>query len=192
MAIATSMIHRSFRGAVGDFIFRNYNGKTIVSLRPVYKNETNTEARRQARGRFRDATHYASQAMQDTKQKAYYTQKARQLKLPNAYTAAITDYLRRAKVKAATRSAFAAKKDEVINIWVSKPAFKVSRVKAVLCNAHGAVLSEQDIVRRDDQHTFAFRCMDDYPDYAMLKVITDEPGSREYIITASEFMAVLG
>lgn len=91
MAKATSQLHRGFTGAIGDLIFRNYNGKTIVSLRPVYKNETNTEARKQARGRFRDATQHASHAMDNPKLKAYYTQKARQLKVPNAYTAAITD-----------------------------------------------------------------------------------------------------
>src|ERR1700760_1944957 len=95
MASATSPLHRGFRGGTGDFIFRNYNGKTVVSLRPVYRNETNTEARRKARDHFREATFFAQHAMESVEKKSYYAQKARQLKLPNAYTAAITDYLRR-------------------------------------------------------------------------------------------------
>src|SRR6201989_2341143 len=114
MAIATSTLHRGFKGATGDFLFRTYNGKTIVSPRPVYRNETNTEARRIARDRFREATFFASDAMQRMKEKVYYTQKARQLKLPNAYTAAITDYLRKARARAVTRSSFAARKGDVL------------------------------------------------------------------------------
>src|SRR6187551_2812823 len=120
MAVATGIINRNLRGAVGDLIFRNYNGKTVVSVRPVYKNETNTPARKQARGRFRDATDFATNAMESVKLKLYYTQKAKQLHLPNAYTAAITDYLRKAGVKALTRSSFSPKKGTVVNIVIIK------------------------------------------------------------------------
>ena len=62
---ATGQLHKGFSGAFGDLIFRQYNGKTVVSRRPVYKNETNTEARRKARGRFREATEFAGNAMAD-------------------------------------------------------------------------------------------------------------------------------
>jgi len=192
MAIATSLLHRGLKGAVGDFIFRNYNGKTVISVRPVYKNETNTEARKQARGRFRDATDFASYAMVIKKLKVYYTQKARQLKLPNAYTAAITDYLRKAKVVAATRSSFAAKRGEIINIKVTKSVFNVNNIKASLYNKAGKLLSEQSLVKASHQKLFDFKLTDDFPDYASMKITTEEPLSRTYVIAASDFIVVPG
>src|SRR6478736_4089505 len=143
--IATGSLHRGFKGAIGDLVFRNYYGKTVVSIRPVYKNETNTEARRIARGRFFDATQYASNAMEDPKQKVYYKQKAKQLKLPNAYTAALTDYLRKAKAAAVKPSSFAAKKGNVIHIKVTKGVFKINRITAKLYNHDGKILSEQQL-----------------------------------------------
>jgi hypothetical protein len=188
MAIATSMLHRSFKGAVGDFIFRTYNGKTVVSLRPVYKNETNTEARLKARNRFKEASVYASSAMESVKQKAYYTQKARQLKLPNAYTAAITDYLRKAKVGAVTRSAFAAKKGEVIKITVSKSVFKINQVRVVACSATGTVLADQLLTKSSSENIFKLSLTDDWPGFASLKITTDEPEHNEYTIAASNLV----
>jgi hypothetical protein len=188
MAIATSMLHRSFKGAIGDFIFRTYNGKTVVSLRPVYKNETNTEARFKARDRFRKATGYASNAMGNVKQKAYYTQKARQLKLPNAYTAALTDYLRRAKAGAITRSSFAAKKGDIIYIKASKSVFRINRIRVVACTTQGEVLTDQELTKANGQNLFQLQLMDDWLDFANLKVTTDEPGYKEYIIPLSEFL----
>jgi hypothetical protein len=187
MAVATSILHRTVRGAIGDLVFRQYNGKTVVSARPVYKNETNTEARRQLRGRFRDATMHASNAMEDPKKKAYYQQKARQLKLPNAYTAAITDYLRKAKVVAMTRSSFSAKKGDEVIIKLLKSAFKIGQIKVILCSQQGEVLSEQTLASSEViKHTFRFEFTDDFPDYGMLKVITDELGDHEYTIHKEE------
>ena len=191
MAVATSLLHRSLSGAVGDLIFRNYNGKTVVSVRPVYKNETNTEPRRKARGRFRDATSYASNAMENPKLKAYYQQKARQLKLPNAYTAAITEYLRRAKVVVTTRSTFAGKKGERINIRVSKSVFRVSSIKATLYNNQNDLLLEQNLSKHDSKKGFEFMLHDNIVNYAYLKISTDEPGPDiEYVVMASAFLKI--
>jgi len=184
--IATNLLHRGFTGAFGDFIFRNYNGKTVVSRRPVYKNETNTEKRRQARGRFSDATNFASIVLLDKKQKVYYTQKARQLKLPNAYTAAITDYLRKAKVTVITRSSFAAKKGDIIDIRMSKSVFKINSISVMVCDKDGKALSKQDLVKRDTQKKFTFKLTDNFPDYASMKIVSDEPLKNTYIINASE------
>jgi len=186
--IATGSLHRGFTGAIGDLIFRNYNGKTVVSIRPVYKNETNTEARRKARARFRDATQSASNAMDDPKQKAYYKQKAKQLKLPNAYTAALTDYLRKAKVGAAKPASFAAKKGNVIHIRVTKGVFKINRITAKLYNREGKILSEQQLTLSPGNKTFHFRFTDNFPDYGGFKIITDEPNKTEYNIRAQDFI----
>jgi hypothetical protein len=125
--------------------------------------------------------------MEDPKKKAYYQQKAQQLKLPNAYTAAITDYLRKAKVVAMTRSSFSAKKGDEVIIKLLKSAFKISQIKTILCNQHGEVLSEQTLTSSDRiKHTFLFEFTDDFSDYDTLKVITNELGDHEYTIHKEE------
>lgn len=188
MAIATSPLHRGFRGGTGDFIFRNYNGKTVVSLRPVYRNETNTEARRVARERFQEATFYAHDAMERVKERSYYTQKAKQLRLPNAYTAAITDYLRRAKARAITRSSFSARKGDVVYIGISKYPFRVSRTRVRSCNSRGETLAEQTLCKALDETRFPpFVFEDDVPGFAGLRITTDEPYGKEYVIPLSDF-----
>jgi hypothetical protein len=187
MAIATSMLHRGFRGATGDFLFRTYNGKTVVSPRPVYRNETNTEARRKTRDHFREATFYAHHAMENPKQRSYYQQKSKQLKLPNAYTAAITDYLRRAKVKALTRSSFAARKGDVIFIRASKYPFMVNRLRVRAYTSQGDILAEHTLHRACDERGVLLTLLDDWPDFAWLKIVTDEPGYRkEYVLGLSD------
>lgn len=190
MAIATSLLHQTLRGAVGDLIFRNYNGKTVVSMRPVYKNQSNTEKRRHARGKFREATVFASEAMLDKKLKAYYLQKAKQLKLPNAYTAAITDFLRKAKVTVVSRSGFAAKKNEVVRLIVRKSVFRISRIMVVLYNSAGVAVREDSLSRTDYQRNFAYEFKDDVPDFGWMKIVTDEPENREYIIKSADFKVV--
>lgn len=190
MAITTGTLTRNLRGSVGDLIFRNYNGKTVVSPRPVYKNESNTPARKQARGHFRDATWFARVAMRDARQKLYYQQKAKQLKLPNAYTAAITDYLRKAKVLASTRSSFSPKKGAVVNIIVSK-AFKVEKANAILLDKKGHILSQQDLtVTNAQKNAFKYTFSDDFPDCVTLKIVTSEPCGTAYNINVSEFIVV--
>jgi hypothetical protein len=187
MAIATSSLHRGFRGATGDFLFRNYNGKTVVSLRPVYRNETNTEARRKARDLFRETTFYAHDAMERVKERSYYEQKAKQLKLPNAYTAAITDYLRKAKARALTRSSFAAKKGDVIYIRMSKSVFRVNRLLVRSCNAEGSTLAEQVLCSMNDRNLFRLSLADDLPGFASLMIATDEPGEKvTYVVRLEE------
>lgn len=192
MAIATGTITRNLRGAFGDFLFRNYNGKTVVSPLPVYKNETNTPARKQARGNFREATYFARTAMRNAKLQAYYAQKAKQLKLPNAYTAAITDYLRKAKVTAFTRSSFSPKKGAVININIDKKAFKVNNIKVLLCKENGDSLPVQNLQAVNVQKgLFKYTLHDDLPDCALLKITTDEPRDNTlYSIKTSEFRVV--
>ena len=190
MAITTGTLTRNLRGTVGDLIFRNYNGKTVVSPRPVYKNESNTPGRKQARGHFREATWFARIAMRDAKQKLYYKQKAKQLKLPNAYTAAITDYLRKAKVLVSTRSSFSPKKGAAINIIVSK-AFKVDKANAILLNEKGDILSQQSLpVVNAQKNAFKYTFTDNFPDCVALKIVTGEPCSMAYTVNVSEFIVV--
>src|SRR5688500_11626992 len=89
---------KGFSGSVGKVVFRMYRGKTYMAQRPS-KQKKESEGQRNTRDKFKLATQYAKQMMKDPERKAYYAKKAKMLALPNAYTAAITDYMRKPKVQ---------------------------------------------------------------------------------------------
>ncbi|MBT1705710.1 hypothetical protein, partial [Chryseosolibacter indicus] len=86
------------------FVFKQLRGKTVVARRA--KPTTKESAlQRGNRDRFRNATAYAKAMMLIAERKAYYWKRAKKLKLPNAYTAAIADYMRKPKIEELTINA---------------------------------------------------------------------------------------
>jgi len=124
--IANNVLTRGFRGMFGtDIVFKTMRGKTFVSppaRKPDKKKES--EAQRNTRSTFRDATHWAQHILEDPERKAYYQKRARVLKLPNAYTAAITDYMRKARAKKSQLR-------ETVTCMVNKPGFTLKKVRVV-------------------------------------------------------------
>ncbi|MEO8474666.1 MAG: hypothetical protein ABI477_20875, partial [Chryseolinea sp.] len=80
------------RGRVGEFVCRQVNGVTIVSRRPK-KPTSQTEGQCKTRQRFHQATEFAKSEMMNADRKAYYKLIAQKKGLPNAYTAAIKEYM---------------------------------------------------------------------------------------------------
>jgi len=96
--VKNNPIINGISGKLGDsIVFKQVRGKTIMCNRPP-KPLTQSEPQKETRNRFRKASEWAKNILLDAEQKAYYQKKARKLKLPNAYTAAIADYMRSAKV----------------------------------------------------------------------------------------------
>jgi hypothetical protein len=83
-----------FSGMLGNaIVFRNLRGKTVVAQRPAPPKKQ-SEQQKANRTKFKEATEWARQVLTDPQRKEYYQKKAKKLNLPNAYTAAITDYMR--------------------------------------------------------------------------------------------------
>lgn len=81
-------------GTIGkDLVFRTVNGETIVSQKPVFNPKKTTRAQKQTRSRFAQASLFAKKVTRDPLKKEYYKKMAMDLKLPNAYTAAIKEYM---------------------------------------------------------------------------------------------------
>jgi hypothetical protein len=100
--VNTNPLVNGLSGMLGNtLVFKNYYGKTIVASRPRSPKKQ-SESQKANRSKFRDATLWARAELRDPARKTYYQKKARQLKLPNAYTAAITDYMRKPTVTKAT------------------------------------------------------------------------------------------
>src|SRR6188768_2858564 len=89
-------------GMIGRHVFKQVRGKTIMCQRPP-KPLKQSDQQKENRDRFRKASQWAKTILLEPDKKAYYQKKAHKLKLPNAYTAAIADYMRSAKVMQVNR-----------------------------------------------------------------------------------------
>lgn len=182
-----SLIH-GIRGNMGGLIFRQMNGKTVVSVKPSAPRKQ-SETQKQNRDKFRKASHWAKHILRtQPEKKSYYQHIAKKLNLPNDYTAAICEYMRKAKPKVISRSSFVATKNNLLHIQVPKAAFKIRRITAILSDTQGATLAEQTIMKYDREKQFHFKWTDDFPDAAFLTVITDEPGYRSYKISIADIV----
>jgi hypothetical protein len=77
----------------GTLVFKMLRGKTIVTSRPRPP-KIESEQQRQNRAKFKQGAMWAKMVLLDEQKKIYYNEKAKKLGLPNAYTAAVADYMR--------------------------------------------------------------------------------------------------
>jgi hypothetical protein len=92
-----------------------------------------TEEQRKNRDRFRNAAFFAKACMLDPQKKAYYRAQARKLALPNAYTAALTDFMRKPAVDAVNR------KGQRIMVRAGKNGFPLASVNVVVTDSSNNV-----------------------------------------------------
>jgi len=127
-AVRTNPIVNGLSGMLGGMVFKNLRGKTFVSKSPQPPQRQSVQQKAN-RSKFRDASEWAKKVVLDADKKAYYQKKAKKLKLPNAYTAAITDYMRKPKLNTFTNH------DKSVTCYVEKKNFSLKKVEAVLRNA---------------------------------------------------------
>jgi hypothetical protein len=139
--VKSNDITEGLSGRLGKLIFRTYKGKTYVARRSS-KPKKESEGQRNTRSKFKLATQYAKQMMADAERKAYYTDKAKELALPNAYTAAITDYMRKPEIRSIDASKYDGKPENHITILASKKDFKLDRVSVVVTSPDDVVLEQ--------------------------------------------------
>jgi hypothetical protein len=139
--VSSNPLITGWSGKFGDtLVFRTLRGKTFVSATPRKPDKRKeSDAQRKTRSTFKEAAAWARHVLQDPEKKTYYRFRAKALKLPNAYTAAITDYMRKPKVLKMTEA-----NREVIT--VSKPGFAMTSVRVV--DSEGA--QRPTVVRRAD------------------------------------------
>lgn len=137
MVIKDNIVTEGLSGMLGGvMVFRQVRGKTVVSNRPR-KPAKQSELQRENRVRFRAASAYAKEAMRDPEKKERYTIRARKLNLPNAYTAALTDYLRKPVVSTVKCSGRA---KDFVTINASKKGFALASVEVTMTDAQGTPL----------------------------------------------------
>jgi len=155
--MATITSNDLIEGISGKFgntmVFRTMRGKTFVSPVPRKPNKKKeSAAQRNTRTTFQKAAEWAQIILLDPERKTYYQQRAKALNLPNAYTAAITDYMRKAKVDKVQWG-------DTTQYTISKPGFAVNEVKVhpaeTTEEAKVSVLQDKDtwIVRHTTHNT---------------------------------------
>jgi hypothetical protein len=124
----------------GVVVFRTWNGKTFMYNRPK-KPTKQSELQKDNRNRFRMATSYAKSMMANPEKKAEYKERAKQLNLPNAYTAAIAEYLRKPEIQE-IEVVTSSEKIEEIKIAASKKGFDLETVTVSIENQEGRVIEK--------------------------------------------------
>ena len=99
--VANNDLTRGLRGRIGKWlVFRVVRGKTIASRAPRKPDpRKQSAAQRLTRSTFRDASAWAVRILLDPAKKQYYADVAKAQALPNAYTAAVRDYMREVAAK---------------------------------------------------------------------------------------------
>ena len=99
--VANNDLTRGLRGRIGKWlVFRVVRGKTIASHAPGKPDpRKQSAAQRQTRSTFREASAWAVRILLDPAKKQYYSDMAKAQALPNAYTAAVREYMREVAAK---------------------------------------------------------------------------------------------
>jgi hypothetical protein len=140
MAFTNNPVLQGARGRVGALVFRQFRGRTVVSARPKPDKSLPSAAKQATRANFRDAAAYSQKCMKVPDLKAYYLERAQTLGLPNAYTAALTDYMRKGSIESVDRSGYTGKANEAIGVTVRKKGFSVKEVTVSLTTNAGMLI----------------------------------------------------
>ena len=128
--VKNNVIIEGVSGKIGNHVFKQVRGKTII-CNPAPKPQKQSEPQKETRDRFRKASEWAKNILLDADQKTYYLKKAKKLKLPNAYTAAIADYMRSAKVMEVNQY------DDKTTFVIHKKGFDVNKIDVVVSKDSG-------------------------------------------------------
>jgi hypothetical protein len=123
----------------GQIVFRSWNGKTFVYKSPR-KPTKQSAIQRENRSKFRRATAFAKNMMKDPVKKAEYQEIAKSIKLPNAYTAAITEYMRKPEILDVGVASTTDTKATEVKVITRKKGFKIQQVEIIVLGKSGNVL----------------------------------------------------
>jgi hypothetical protein len=129
-------------GMIGNtIVFRSWNGKTYMYNRPSKPTKA-SPLQKENRTKFSRAVAFSRKMMADPVKKAEYQEIAKQQNLPNAYTAAVTEYMRKPEIHEVDASGYSGKADQEIKIAARKKGFELQEVVVVLLDKNGTVIEE--------------------------------------------------
>jgi hypothetical protein len=136
--LAANPLVQGARGSFGTLVLRQVRGKTVLSAKPNMPSaEKQSELQKLNRDKFKMASLYAKRMMRDDVMKAFYWKRAKKLKLPNAYTAAIKDYMCKTRVSAIDLKRYTGKVGGSVTVYASKEHSSVSEVFVTVMTKEG-------------------------------------------------------
>jgi hypothetical protein len=169
--VQNNLVTKGFSGSFGSIVFKQLRGKTIITSKPskVVKQST---LQRENRTRFKAASAWAKAQMLDTDKKAYYVRKAKKLKLPNAYTAAVCDYMRKGKIQDIDTRQYKGNAGDAIRLKIRKKDFAVHQVEVTLYDAEGVVVESGVAIRKDHENFL----------YKVTETVLDKKAARVNVV----------
>lgn len=125
------------RGQLGDLVFREVNGNTILSRKPVITGEP-TLGQTAQRERFKDAVAYGRYAMADATNRAFYEGIADSRKVP-VFSLTVADYLNAPEIESVGIADYSGQTGDPIQI-VARDDFGVTNVQVTISNQQGEPL----------------------------------------------------
>jgi hypothetical protein len=125
----------------GTVVFRSWNGKTFMYNRPK-KPTKESPVQKENRLKFKMASNFAKQMMKEPLKKEEYKQIAKNLNLPNAYTAAVTEYMRKPEIREVDLESYSGEANEEIKVSARKKGFEIEVVEVIIVNDKGQVVEQ--------------------------------------------------
>jgi hypothetical protein len=124
-------------GMIGKtVVFRSWNGKTYMYNRPS-KPKKQSALQKENRTKFSRAVAFSRKMMAIPEKKAEYAAVAKRENLPNAYTAAVTEYMRKPEIVDIDTS-----NTDEIKVVAKKKGFEIQEVEVIMIDESGVVVDE--------------------------------------------------
>jgi len=125
-------------GQIGDLLFRQVGGETIIGLKPDFSHVVASEAQLAHQQRFRAAVQYAKVALAAPETEAVYAVAARERQQP-LFSVAVADFLNAPLVTLVDAGAYTGQAGQMIVVQAQDDV-RVTAVTMTLTDGEGAVL----------------------------------------------------
>jgi len=179
---------QGLRGKIGDYLFRQVQGETIVSQLPAKRKKKPSSLQSYYQDKFTDASRYAKAITRTPEGKAKYKEIATRLGLPNAYTAALKEYLQQATIESIDDSNYTGTAGDEITIKADKNDFPITEVVVTLTDGNNIVIEEGKATKHRKSAFWTYKAQKDFEGVGPVKItaiVHDIPGNivtREVII----------
>jgi hypothetical protein len=172
------VITSAYSGRVGDIVFRNYNGKSVMAKRPDCSKVVRSAKQVEINTRFAKAVKYGQYVIKNPALSAYYRKKRPDL---TPYNAAISDFLSRPVVDRVDVTGYQGLPGNVVTVSVWDK-WKVEGVSMVIFNVRGEVVECGAAVPREFSENTEWDYTatvenDDYKSCRILIRVKDRPGN---------------
>jgi hypothetical protein len=165
-------------GRVGDVVFRQVRGKTIIAKRPE-KPRHLTRHQQIRKATFKLASEYAKEQMRNPAAKAEYSTGITDRKI-SAYVVAVSDFLNAPVIHAVDISRYRGVPGDTISIKATDD-FKVTSVKVIITNSAGEPVEQGEAKRKNKTgHRWYYKATRSHanlPGTTITVAVRDKPGN---------------